>query len=75
MSVSQAKVKSVLSGDTLVLVSVNNPNQERLLSLAFVSAPRFQRDREEVGYLGSCTILPNPVPIVMDPGVSADLHA
>lgn len=47
MSVSQAKVKSVLSGDTLVLVSVNNPSQERLLSLAFVSAPRFQRDREE----------------------------
>ncbi|KAL8945044.1 MAG: hypothetical protein Q9216_000028 [Gyalolechia sp. 2 TL-2023] len=35
MSVSQAKVKSVLSGDTLVLVSVNNPGQERLLSLAF----------------------------------------
>ncbi|KAL8843349.1 MAG: hypothetical protein Q9170_000207 [Blastenia crenularia] len=49
MSVSQAKVKSVLSGDTLVLVSVNNPGQERLLSLAFVSAPRFQRDREEGG--------------------------
>ncbi|KAI4138722.1 MAG: hypothetical protein L6R39_006647, partial [Caloplaca ligustica] len=48
MSVSQAKVKSVLSGDTLVLVSVNNPSQERLLSLAFVSAPRFQRDKEEV---------------------------
>ncbi|KAI4152844.1 MAG: hypothetical protein LQ341_000625 [Variospora aurantia] len=47
MSVSQAKVKSVLSGDTLILVSVNNPNQERLLSLAFVSAPRYQRDREE----------------------------
>ncbi|KAL8926180.1 MAG: hypothetical protein Q9208_003083 [Pyrenodesmia sp. 3 TL-2023] len=51
MSVSQAKVKSVLSGDTLVLVAVNNPSQERLLSLAFVSAPRFQREKEESSVL------------------------
>ena len=48
MAVSQAKVKSVLSGDTLVLVSVNNPNQERTLSLAFVSAPRLRREGDEV---------------------------
>lgn len=48
MPVSQAKVKSVLSGDTLVLTSVNNPNQERILSLAFVSAPRMRREGEEV---------------------------
>jgi len=48
-SVQQAKVKSVLSGDTLVLVSVNNPVQERLLSLAYVNAPRLKRDGDEVG--------------------------
>ncbi|KAL8767177.1 MAG: hypothetical protein Q9209_006268 [Squamulea sp. 1 TL-2023] len=41
-----AKVKSVLSGDTLVLASLES-GQERLFSLAFVSAPRLQRDREE----------------------------
>ena len=48
MAISQAKVKSVLSGDTLILVSVNNPNQERTLSLAFVSAPRLRREGDEV---------------------------
>ncbi|KAL8920685.1 MAG: hypothetical protein Q9172_004399 [Xanthocarpia lactea] len=41
-----AKVKSVLSGDTLVLASLES-GQERLFSLAFVSAPKLQRDREE----------------------------
>ena len=48
MPVSQAKVKSVLSGDTLVLASVNDPEQERILSLAFVSAPRLRREGDEV---------------------------
>lgn len=48
MPISQAKVKSVLSGDTLILVSVHNPDQERTLSLAFVSAPRLKRDGDEV---------------------------
>ena len=48
MAISQAKVKNVLSGDTLILVSVNNPNQERTLSLAFVSAPRLRREGDEV---------------------------
>ena len=48
MPISQAKVKSVLSGDTLILTSVNNPNQERTLSLAFVSAPRLRREGDEV---------------------------
>lgn len=48
MIVSQAKVKSVLSGDTLILASVNNPAQERTLSLAYVSAPRLKRDGDEV---------------------------
>lgn len=44
----QAKVKSVLSGDTLVLTSLNNPTSERTLSLAFVSSPRLRRDGDEV---------------------------
>ncbi|KAG8525806.1 uncharacterized protein KY384_000566 [Bacidia gigantensis] len=47
MPVSQAKVKSTLSGDTLVLSSVNNPEQERILSLAFVSAPRLRKEGDE----------------------------
>lgn len=48
MPVQQAKVKSVLSGDTLVLTAVNNPQNERTLSLAFVSAPRLRREGDEV---------------------------
>ena len=48
MPLSQAKVKSVLSGDTLVLTSTVNPLQERTISLAFVSAPRLKRDGDEV---------------------------
>ncbi|KAI9828284.1 MAG: hypothetical protein M1819_006622 [Sarea resinae] len=47
MPISQAKVKSVTSGDTLILTAVNNPNQERVLSLAFVSAPRLRREGDE----------------------------
>ncbi|KAI9695869.1 MAG: hypothetical protein M1836_005986 [Candelina mexicana] len=47
MPISQAKVKSVTSGDTLVLTSVSNPNQERVLSLAYVSAPRLRREGDE----------------------------
>lgn len=43
-----AKVKSVLSGDTLVLSSLGTPVHERTLNLAYVSAPRLQRDKEEV---------------------------
>ena len=42
-----AKVKNVLSGDTLVLASLES-GQERLFSLAFVSAPKLQREGEEV---------------------------
>jgi hypothetical protein len=45
---SQAIVKSVLSGDTVVLANLNNPKQERTLSLAFVSAPRLKREGDEV---------------------------
>ncbi|KAK4137099.1 hypothetical protein BT67DRAFT_373469 [Trichocladium antarcticum] len=42
-----ANVKSVLSGDTLVLASPNNPAAERTLSLAFVAAPRLSKDGDE----------------------------
>ena len=40
----QGKVKEVKSGDTLVLTSVHNPKQERILGLAFVDAPHFRRE-------------------------------
>lgn len=40
-------VKSVLSGDTLVLTSPNNPAAERIFSLAYVSAPHLRRDGDE----------------------------
>ncbi|KKK11935.1 hypothetical protein P175DRAFT_0429473 [Aspergillus ochraceoroseus IBT 24754] len=43
----EARVKSVLSGDTVVLSHVTNPGQERLLSLAYVSAPRLRREGDE----------------------------
>jgi staphylococcal nuclease domain-containing protein 1 len=49
-SIQQANVKSALSGDTLILTSVANPKQERVLSLAFVSAPRMRREGDEVGF-------------------------
>ena len=42
-----ANVKSVLSGDTLILTSPNNPTLERTFSLAYVSAPRLSKDNEE----------------------------
>ena len=50
---SQAKVKAVLSGDTIVLVSLNNPGEEKTLSLAYVSAPRMRREGDEVSYARS----------------------
>ena len=46
--IKQAKVKNVLSGDTLVLTSLQNPAEERTLSFAFVSAPRLRREGDEV---------------------------
>ncbi|KAF1822325.1 uncharacterized protein K489DRAFT_381073 [Dissoconium aciculare CBS 342.82] len=42
MSAAEGKVKSVLSGDTLILQ--NKAKQERTLSLAFINAPRLQSD-------------------------------
>lgn len=41
----QAKVKSVLSGDSLTLTNANG--QERILSLAFVTAPHLRREGDE----------------------------
>ena len=46
MPILQAKVKSVLSGDTLILT--NPKGAERPLSLAYVSAPRLKREGDEV---------------------------
>ena len=40
-------VKSVLSGDTLILTSPNNPSAERSFSLAYVTAPHLRRDGDE----------------------------
>jgi staphylococcal nuclease domain-containing protein 1 len=44
----EARVKQVLSGDTIVLGHVTNKGQERTLSLAYVSAPRLRREGDEV---------------------------
>ena len=57
MPISQARVKCVLSGDTLILVSVNNPTQERTLYLAYVSAPRMRREGDEVSAFLSSTLV------------------
>lgn len=43
-----ARVKGILSGDTVLLSGVNQPDQEKTLSLAFVSAPRLKREGDEV---------------------------
>jgi hypothetical protein len=50
----EARVKSVLSGDTVVLSHITNPGQERTLSLAYVSAPRLRREGDEVSYFLLC---------------------
>jgi staphylococcal nuclease domain-containing protein 1 len=42
-----AVVKSVLSGDTLVVASPKNPSAEKTFSLAHVSAPRMNKDGDE----------------------------
>ncbi|PGH04290.1 hypothetical protein AJ79_07137 [Helicocarpus griseus UAMH5409] len=47
MPLLEARVKSILSGDTLVLTHVTNRTQERTLSLAYVSAPRLRREGDE----------------------------
>ncbi|CAG9995924.1 unnamed protein product [Clonostachys byssicola] len=40
-------VKSVLSGDTLILTSPNNPSAERTFALAYVNAPHLKREGDE----------------------------
>lgn len=45
---SQAKVKSVTSGDTLILAHMADPENERVLSLAYVSSLKMRKDGEEV---------------------------
>ncbi|RMZ80515.1 hypothetical protein DV737_g2904, partial [Chaetothyriales sp. CBS 132003] len=45
MAALQATVKSVLSGDTVVLA--NQKGAERTLSLAYISAPRLKREGDE----------------------------
>ncbi|KAK3354752.1 hypothetical protein B0H65DRAFT_23266 [Neurospora tetraspora] len=42
-----AQVKSVLSGDTLILANPKNPAVERQFSLAYVTAPRLSKDGDE----------------------------
>ncbi|KAI9772735.1 MAG: hypothetical protein M1840_000330 [Geoglossum simile] len=66
MPISQAKVKSVLSGDTLILASVNNPSQERQLSLAYVSAPRLRKDGEEVAPLARFLLHASGLPFAFE---------
>ncbi|TEY80315.1 hypothetical protein BOTCAL_0039g00120 [Botryotinia calthae] len=47
MVLNQAKVKSVLSGDSLVLTSVDNPDLERILSLAYCTSPHLRKEGDE----------------------------
>lgn len=47
MVLNQAKVKSVLSGDSLVLSSVDNPDRERILSLAYCTSPHLKKEGDE----------------------------
>lgn len=60
--VLQAKVKSVLSGDTLVLCSPQDSRNERILSFAFVNAPRVRREGDEpFGYAARQFLVDNLV--------------
>ncbi|EHL00341.1 putative nuclease domain-containing protein 1 [Glarea lozoyensis 74030] len=47
MALNQAKVKSVLSGDSLVLAAIDNPDRERTLSLAYCTSPHMKKDGDE----------------------------
>lgn len=42
-----AVVKSVMSGDTLILTAPNNPALERTFSLAYVTAPHLRKEGDE----------------------------
>jgi staphylococcal nuclease domain-containing protein 1 len=47
MSLHAAKVKSVLSGDSLILQSIANPERERTLSLAYCTSPHLKKEGDE----------------------------
>jgi staphylococcal nuclease domain-containing protein 1 len=47
MSQHAGKVKSVMSGDTAVISSIKNPSVERIVSLAYTSSPRLNKDGDE----------------------------
>jgi staphylococcal nuclease domain-containing protein 1 len=47
MAVNQGKVKSVLSGDSLVLTSIERPDKERILSLAYCTSPHLKKEGDE----------------------------
>ncbi|KAG9240001.1 hypothetical protein BJ878DRAFT_528873 [Calycina marina] len=47
MKLQQAKVKSVMSGDTIILSSIENPDRERTLSLAFCTSPHLKKGGDE----------------------------
>jgi staphylococcal nuclease domain-containing protein 1 len=47
MVLNHAKVKSVLSGDSLVLAAVDNPDRERILSLAYCTSPHLKKEGDE----------------------------
>jgi staphylococcal nuclease domain-containing protein 1 len=49
MSYISANCKSVMSGDSLILTSIKNPNNERTLSLAYCTAPHIKKDADELG--------------------------
>lgn len=49
MVLHQAQVKSVLSGDTLILSSITQPDSERTLSLAYCTAPHLKKEGDEIG--------------------------
>lgn len=64
-------VKSVLSGDTLVLTSPNNPAAERNISLAYVTAPHLRRDGDEPFAFQSREYLRN---LVVGKAVQCTIH-
>lgn len=47
MVLNQARVKSVLSGDSIILSSIAHPERERTLSLAYCSSPHLKKDADE----------------------------
>ena len=49
----QAKVKAVMSGDTLILSSIENPDRERTLSLAYCTSPHLKKEGDEPFAFGS----------------------